>query len=64
MKESDILFESKNFYCVQVGKQVEIRLNQPTHSLAVGKKKDLEAAKAFILKCEKYPKNIHLLAGK
>lgn len=64
MKESDILFESEHFYCVQIGKQVEIRMHKGTHSLAVGRKNTLEGAKALILKCEKYPKNIHLLAGK
>lgn len=59
--EQDILYETENFYCFQVGGQIEIRLNKGTHSVVVGTKKTFDAAKKFVDRCEKYPQNLKYL---
>lgn len=53
MKENDILHETANLHAVAVKTGIEIRLNGNTHSIAVGVKKDIEAAKITMGRLEK-----------
>lgn len=58
MTEKDIIYETKNLWAIKKGDKYEIMLQCVTHSYLVGEKPSLEAAKAFMDRMEKYPKNM------
>ena len=61
MQEKDILHESANFWVCKRGGKYEINVKADSCSYLVGNKPDLESAKNFIDKLEKYPQNIRYL---
>ncbi len=61
MTESAILHESKHFWICKTPSGYAINLKVTGKSYQIGEKPNLEAAKSFVEKCEKYPKNIKYL---
>jgi hypothetical protein len=54
--ERDILHETEHLW---LNRNMEICLHAGTHSVVVGKARDLEHAKAVMTKLERYPKNLY-----
>jgi len=61
MNESNILYESKHFWVCTTPSGYAINLKVIGKSYEIAKKPTIEAAKSFVEKCEKYPKNIKYL---
>lgn len=61
MNESAILYETPHFWVAKSGGKYEINLHVVGASLKVGEKPNLEAAKRFVDKMEKYPQNIQYI---
>jgi hypothetical protein len=57
-EEKEIAFESEYFWVMA---NFEICLKMASYSICVGQKQDLESAKKFIDKAEKYPKNLKFM---
>ena len=58
MAESDIIHETENLWCIKKGNKYEIMLQVVTHSYKIGEKPTFDAAKRFMERMEKYPKNL------
>lgn len=61
MTESAILYESKHFWICKAPSGYSINLKVTGKSYGLGEKPNLDAAKSFVEKCEKYPNNIKYL---
>lgn len=60
-REEDILHETKNLYLFKTSKGLEIRLNNGTHAVLVGKPKDVESGKRTMERLERYPDNLRAM---
>lgn len=65
MSESDIIHETANLYAAKRprGRGIEIRLHSGTHSLVVGVAADIETARRFMARAERYPARLRQFMG-